>query len=391
MAIIPYGKHKIEQEDIDAVVDVLKNHPLTQGPKVKELEDKLSSFLRCSFSVAVSNGTTALHLASLALGITEDDTIITTPNTFVATANGPRYTGAKIELVDIDSSSYCISFEKLEKKLQSKPYGFYKAIFLVSFAGFPCNIESFGILAKKYGSFLVEDACHALGGEYTDSKGNWTKSGSSTHSDLSVFSFHPVKHIAAGEGGLITTNNPELYNKLIKLRTHGITNNPDLFISNDEHFPWSYEMQELGYNYRLSDIQSTLALSQMTRFESNINARRSVAQRYDEELSKLPITLPKLDPLSQKHGYHLYVICTDKRLELYNFLRSRSIFSQVHYIPVYQQPYYSKEFSKEDFPNNELYYSRCLSIPMFHTITTEEQDYVILNIKQFFMDEKNAL
>ena len=378
--MIPYGKQHITQEDIDAVVQVLQSDFLTQGPKIAGFENAFAGYIGCKYAVAVANGTAALHLSALALGINSSTNVITTPITFCASANCVRYCGGNVFFADIDATTLTLDINKVEELILSKPAGFFSGIIPVDFAGLPVNLEAFKMLADKYGLWMLEDACHAPGGYLIDSQGNKQHAGNGNYAELAIFSFHPVKHIATGEGGMITTNDEGLYKKLLKLRTHGITKDPEQMHEN--HGGWYMEMQTLGYNYRIPDVLCALGTSQLTRAAEGLIKRKAIAARYTETLTNLPIELPTYD---EGHAFHLYIIKTDKRKELYDYLRTKNIFAQVHYIPVHTMPYYREQgFAKGDFPISETYYEECLSIPMYPTLSEIEQEYVINNIKIFF-------
>lgn len=380
---IPYGKQNITDEDIQAVVSVLKSDFLTQGPKVKEFEDAFAAYVGSKYAVAVSNGTTALHLCNLALGIKPGQKVITTPNTFVATSNGTLYGGGEVVFSDIDPETYCLDPNRVEDLLRKNSKDIV-GIIPVSFAGYPVKLEDFKAIAKKYHLWLIEDACHAPGAFYRDSEGSVKRSGSCVDSDFSVFSFHPVKHIACGEGGMITTNDESLYKKVLLLRTHGITRDSAAMSQFDG--PWYYQMQELGYNYRIPDMLCALGLSQLNRADQSLQHRIKLAKRYNEHLKDLPICLP-LVPINVNHAYHLYVITTPRRDELFKSLKEKNIHPQVHYIPVHTHPYYIQRYGRQSFPHAEEYYKTALSIPMYHSMTFEEQDRVISAIKSFFRSE----
>ena len=382
MKAIPYGKQHITQEDIDAVVATLQSDYLTQGPAVAEFENKFAEYIGCKYAVAVANGTAALHLCTLALGVKAGDKVITTPITFAASANCVKYCGGDVVFEDIHDTSYLLDIDKVRALLQKYPKGTFKGIIPVDFAGQALNLEAFKALANEYNLWIIEDACHAPGGFFTDSKGQKQNCGNGNFADLAIFSFHPVKHIATGEGGMITTNNEELYKKLLLLRTHGITKSPDLLIEN--HGAWYYEMQELGYNYRLSDMQAALGTSQLKRASENLSKRKALVKRYDEAFLHLKekITTPTHD---KGHAFHLYIIQTEKRDELYKYLIANKIFAQVHYIPVHTMPYYKNlGWKNGDFPIAESYYKSCLSIPMYASLSFEDQDFVIQKILDFF-------
>jgi UDP-4-amino-4,6-dideoxy-N-acetyl-beta-L-altrosamine transaminase len=379
MKSIPYGRHLIEADDIEAVTSILKADFLTQGPQVELFEKTLAEYVGCKYSVAVTNGTAALHLATLALGVAPGQKVITTPNTFVASANCVRYCGGEVEFVDIDPVNYCLDLNALEEMLKSSPTGTYAGVIPVSFAGYPCDVERLQNLSKVYNFWIIEDACHALGAERLDSVGKWHKSGSSQYTDIGVFSFHPVKHIATGEGGMITTNNKDLYEKLKVLRTHGIVKDPVAAGRPDEG--WYYEMQTLGFNYRISDILCALGTSQLVRMPENIKRRQEIATKYDRLLKGVVV------PMSfegTRHAYHLYVIQADRRKELYNYLKSHGVYCQVHYIPVTDQPYYKKRYGVSTPAKMKNYYERALSLPMFHSLNDADQDFVISKINSFY-------
>lgn len=379
--MIPYGKQYISEEDIAAVTETLKSDYLTQGPKVKEFEEKFAKYIGCKYAVAVANGTAALHLSAMALNVNTQSKIITTPITFAASANCVRYCGGEVVFADIDASTALIDINIIKELLQALPKGTYQGIIPVDFAGYPVNLEALRMLADEYDLWILEDACHAPGGYFTDSKGIKQNCGNGVYADLAIFSFHPVKHIACGEGGMITTNNKELYEKLLLLHTHGITKNPALLHQNDGG--WYYEMQELGYNYRLSDINAALGISQLKRADENLQKRKAIAKRYDDAFANSNIQLIK-PANGYSHAYHLYVIQVEDRKGLYDYLKQHNIFAQVHYIPVHCQPYYKQlGYKKECCPNANAYYEKCLSIPMYPSLTEEEQSFVIDKILEF--------
>lgn len=380
---ISYGHQLITDDDIQAVVETLRSDYLTQGPRIPEFEADFAKYLGCRYACMVSNGTAALHLCAMALGIKPGDKVITTPITFVASANGFRYLGADIVFCDIDEKTFLMDLDKLEAILKASPKGTYKAVVPVDFAGYPIDEERLHQLAVEYGFKVVLDACHAPGGSWTDSKGEHQMIGNCRYADLSVFSFHPVKHIAAGEGGCITTNDKDLYEKVALYRTHGITKDPNLLIRNDGG--WYYEMQDLGYNYRITEFQAALASSQLKRLDWSIDRRNEIAKRYDEAFKELPITIPyRAEDIV--HAFHLYIIKVDadKRKGLYDYLREHNIFAQVLYIPAHTMPYYKSLGHKEgECPVAEEYYKHCLALPMYPSLTDEEQEYVIECVKTF--------
>lgn len=381
MKSIPYGRQSITQEDINGVIEVLNSDFMTQGPKIKEFEDKFADYIGCKYAVAVSNGTAALHIAALSLGVKKGDKVLTTPITFAASANCILYCGGEIDFVDIDKNNFLIDLYKLEEKLASVPIGTYKGIIPVDFTGLPVDTEKLRKIADKYNLWIIEDACHAPGGYFTNSEGKKIYCGDGTYADLSIFSFHPVKHIATGEGGMITTNNKELYEKLLLLRTHGITKSPDLLQEN--HGGWYYEMQDLGFNYRLPDLSASLGITQLEKADGGLLRRNEIADRYFKAFEN---TAVQTQQFSDKfyNAFHLFVIQVNDRLELYNHLRTHNIFAQVHYIPVHLQPYYkNKGWKMGDLPVAEAYYEKCLSLPMYPTLTNKEQDFVIEKILEF--------
>ena len=379
--MIPYGKQHITEEDIAEVTKTLKSDFLTQGPKVNEFEEKFAEYIGAKYAVAVSNGTAALHLSALALNVNETSKVITTPITFAASANCIRYCGGEVAFADIDPETALIDIDAIKKLLTASPRGTYTGILPVDFAGYSVDLEKLRALADEYGLWILEDACHAPGGYFTDSKGIQQNCGNCSYADLAIFSFHPVKHIACGEGGMITTNRKDLYDKLLLLRTHGITKDPSMMEEN--HGGWYYEMQELGYNYRLSDINAALGISQLKCADERLERRIAIAKKYHEAFAGTGIQLIT-PPDRFKHAYHLYVIQVNNRKGLYDHLRKYQIFSQVHYIPVPMQPYYKQlGYKMECYPNAKTYYEKCLSLPMYPTLTEEEQNFVIEKVLEF--------
>ncbi len=396
--LIPYGKQYISEEDIAAVTDALQSDFLTQGPQIAAFEKAFAAYVGAQYAVAVANGTAALHLSALALKVKPGQKIITTPITFAASANCIKYCGGDIVFADIDPATYLLDIEKVKSLLQNTLPGEYAGIVTVDFAGRPVNLQGLKQLADQYGLWILEDACHAPGGFFTDTRSVKQNCGNGAFADLAIFSFHPVKHIACGEGGMITTNNKELYEKLLVLRTHGITRKQDDFkneaawangnaaVSTNTYPGWYMEMQELGYNYRLTDFQAALGISQLQRAEQGLIKRRNIAARYAAAFNGKKWLLGQSGSV-EGHAYHLYIIETEDRLGLYNYLRTKSIFAQVHYIPAHLMPYYKQTGYKEgDMPNAEKYYSRCLSLPMYPTLTEQEQDYVIKTISSFYSE-----
>lgn len=399
MKPIPYGRQHITEADIAAVSSVLQSDYLTQGPQIAAFEDAFAAYTGARYAVAVSNGTAALHLCALALGVQEGDKVITTPITFAASANCVRYCGGEVVFADINPDSYLLDLDKVKELLGNAPPGTYKGIIPVDFAGRAVNLEAFREIADEYGLWIIEDACHAPGGFFTDSQGISQFCGNGHYADLAIFSFHPVKHIAAGEGGMITTNSRELYEKLLVLRTHGITKEEENFqnplslaVGNPStdlpaHYPqWYMEMQVLGFNYRLTDFQAALGLSQLHRAEEGMRRRHEIAARYQEAFANYKGIIDKNSDSRQgvnPHAHHLYVIEVEDRLALYNHLRANQVYAQIHYIPCHLMPYYQGlGWKAGDFPAAEAYYSRCISLPMYPTLTDEEQERVITLVKE---------
>jgi UDP-4-amino-4,6-dideoxy-N-acetyl-beta-L-altrosamine transaminase len=375
MNAIPYGKQHISPEDIDVVIKALQHEFLTQGPAIKQFEDEFAEYVGAKYAVAVANGTAALHLCTLALDVNEKSNVITTPITFAASANCVRYCGGKVTFADINPDTATLDINSVRALLESNPKGTFTGIIPVDFAGYAVNTEEFRKLANEYGLWIIEDACHAPGGYFIDSKGVQQMCGNGVYADLAIFSFHPVKHIACGEGGMITTNNEELYKKLLLYRTHGITK--DASLMHENHGGWYYEMQELGYNYRLTDFQAALGSSQLKRADEGLKRRREIAATYDKAFEGTKVRALDVHP-DNGNAYHLYIVKVPNRKEVYDNLRVNKIFAQVHYIPVHTLPYYKGlGFKNGDFPIAEAYYAECLSLPMYPTLTDEEQQFVI--------------
>ena len=391
---IPYGKQNITQDDIEAVVKVLKSDYLTQGPKIKEFEDAFSSYVDAKHAIAVSNGTAALHLCCLALNVEQGQKVITTPMTFAASANCVRFCGGEVVFGDIDPETYLLDINYVRELLEESPIGTYSGIIPVDFAGRAVDLEAYRKLADEYGLWIIEDACHAPGGSFLKSDGAYSKCGSGEFAELAIFSFHPVKHIASGEGGMITTNDDVLYKKLLSLRTHGIVKNNEGFVNSIDFangvekigsYPfWYMEMHELGYNYRLTDFQAALGLSQLNRADSGLSRRREIAQLYFNAFKGQPFIIGQSGVI-KGHAYHLYVLEVYNRLELYNFLKEHHVYAQIHYIPCHLMPYYREQGWKEgDRENSEYYYRHCISLPMYPTLKREEQLHVIELVFKFY-------
>jgi len=376
MKYIPYGKHWLDKKDIEEVIKVLSSNWITQGPKIKEFEEALCKYTEAKYAVAVSSGTAGLHLACLAAGIEEGDEVITSPITFVASANCILYCRAKPVFADIQEDTVNIDPKEIKRRLTKKT----KAIIPVHFAGHPCDLEEIHQIAKKHNLIVIEDACHALGAEY---KG--TKIGSCKYSDMTVFSFHPVKSITTGEGGAVLTNNKRLYEKLIILRHHGITKERRKFIKRSEG-EWYYEMQMLGFNYRITDFQCALGINQLRKLDRFIEKRREIVEIYRKELSTIDdIILPK-ERSYVKSAWHIYCIRVNNsatRKDVFKRLRNYGIGVQVHYIPIHFQPYYKNLGYKEgDCPGAEEYYKRAITLPLYPTLGIKEVKFIIQKIKK---------
>ena len=382
--MISYGKQDINQDDIDAVVGVLKSDFLTQGPQTPLFEKTLVDYCGANYGVVVNSATSALHLACLALGLGEGDWLWTSPNSFVASANCGLYCDAKIDFVDIDSKTYNLSTIELEKKLiQAKQENkLPKVVIPVHFAGQSCNMKKIHFLSQEYGFKIIEDASHAIGGKYLEKP-----IGGCQYSDITVFSFHPVKIITTAEGGLATTNDKELSERMQLFRSHGVTRNPELMSKLSEG-GWYYQQVDLGFNYRMTELQAALGVSQMERLDEFVALRHKSQNRYDELLKNFPVITPYQD-LDSYSALHLYPIQikTDKlrntRKEIFEALRKNNIGVNVHYIPVHTQPYYENMgFKKGNFPNAENYYENAISIPIFQGLTIEMQDEVVNVMKK---------
>lgn len=383
-AYIPYGRQDISEEDIQAVVEVLRSDWLTQGPATPEFEKVVSNYCDAKYAVAVNSATSALHIACLALGLGRDDWLWTSPITFVASANCGLYCGAKIDFVDIDPLTYNMSVSALEEKLiKAESDGrLPKIVVPVHFAGQSCDMKAIHRLALKYGFKIIEDASHAIGGKYLG-----LPIGGCQYSDITVFSFHPVKIITTGEGGMALTNHSGLAEKMSLLRSHGITRDPAL-MTGEGHGPWQYEQITLGFNYRMTDIQAALGLNQMMRLNSFVKRRHDLADRYNYLLRDLPLILPWMHPDSHS-SLHLYVIRLDSdkidktRIEVYKSLQEHGVGVNLHYIPVYRQPHYRRMgFNEENFPMAEKYYESAITLPMFPKLTDSQQNEVVSIARQ---------
>ena len=383
---LPYGRQNITAADVAAVAEALQADMLTQGPTVAAFEAAFAAHVGAPYAVAVANGTAALHLCALALGVAAGQRVITSPLTFAASANCVRYCGGEVHFADIDPSTGLIDLQRVRALLESHPNGHFTGLIPVDFAGLAVDLEAARALADEFGLWIIEDSCHAPGGFFVDSRGQEQQCGNGRFADLAIFSFHPVKHIATGEGGMITTASEALYRHLLRLRTHGITRDPAT-LQRPADGGWYMEMQELGYNYRLPDFNCALGLSQLQRADAGLARRRQLAAQYDATFATLP-GLTVLAPGRPGHAYHLYVVQVADRKGLYDFLKTKQIMAQVHYIPVHRMPYYeSLGWRAGDFPLAEEYYAHCLSIPLFPTLTDEEQGYVVACIQEFLASQ----
>ena len=382
--MIPYGRQDITEEDVAAVVDVLRSDFITQGPAIPRFEQAAANYCGAAYGVAVNSATSALHVACRALGLGPGDRLWTSPNSFVASANCGLYCGAQVDFVDIDPCTYNMSVEALSAKLSnaSRSGTLPKVLVPVHFAGQSCDMQGIRALADSYGFKVLEDASHALGGSYQDQR-----VGSCSYSDAAVFSFHPVKIITSGEGGLAVTNDPDLAACMSRLRTHGVTREPEL-LRNESSGPWYYEQIELGWNYRLTDIQAALGYSQVQRLDEYVLRRHELARQYNAWLSKMPVIMPFQDPEAYS-AFHLYVIQVDSnktsvtRGILFDRLRRAGVGVNVHYIPVHTQPYYRNlGFRAGSFPEAERYYAHAISLPLYPKMTDEQQKGVIAALER---------
>ncbi len=384
--MIPYGRQSISQSDIDAVIEVLRSDFLTQGPCVSRFESAVIEACQVKFGVAVNSATSALHIACLALELGTGDWLWTSPNTFVASANCALYCGAKVDFVDIDPRTYNMCPDALAQKLAAaeKTGTLPKVVVPVHLCGQPSDMARIHVLSQQYGFKVIEDASHAIGAKYRGglSEGDFEPVGNCRYSDITVFSFHPVKIITTAEGGMALTNDPVLANRLQRLRSHGITSTPSEMLSRPADEIWNYQQIRLGFNYRMTDIQAALGVSQMERLEAFVEQRHRIAERYDTELADLPIQLPWQSPCSYS-SYHLYPIRVRPEVsgvsqrELYDVLQAAGINVNLHYIPVYRQPYYEAMGFKPGYcPEAENYFKEAISLPMFPTLSEEDQSLV---------------
>ena len=376
--LLPYGHQWIDEEDIKAVSEILRADWITQGPKVAEFEKEFASYVGARYAVAVNSGTAALHATCFAAQIEKDDEVITTPITFAASANCVLYQGGTPVFADIDADTLNIDPVEIERKIIKRT----KALIPVDFTGLPVNLEEILQIARKNNLIVIEDASHALGATYKDRK-------IGSISDMTIFSFHPVKHITTGEGGMITTNNKEYYERLKLFRTHGITKDKDKLLNYDG--PWYYEMQELGYNYRLTDFQCALGISQLKKIDKFISRRREIVKKYNSEFKDMPeIKIPEINPTDSNPVWHIFMIQVNlerlkiDRREIFEALRAENIGVNVHYIPIHLQPYYQKRFDYHfgDFPKAEVYYSRAITLPLFPKMSDKDIDDVVAAVKK---------
>ena len=387
--MIPYGRHYVDEEDIQAVVEILRSGALTQGPLVEAFAEAIAGYVGAKYAVAVSSGTAALHLAALAAGVGPGKSLVTSPITFVASSNAALYAGGRPMFSDIEPDTVNLSADRLRESLRGVQD--VRAIVPVHFAGLPCDMPAIKSIADDVGASVIEDAAHALGAHYADGG----RVGSCAHSLMTVLSFHPVKAIAAGEGGMVTTNDESAYRKLLRLRSHGINKLDDPFElphqaeTNGVRNPWYHEMQELGFHYRITDIQCALAISQFKKLSRFLARRRELVKTYDEQFGRMRNCRPAQVGGRDRSGHHLYVLRIDfeaaglSRAQLMHELRTRDIGTQVHYIPVPAQPYYRRlGFRPEDYPNAQRYYEQALSIPLFYALTDDQQNQVITAFKE---------
>lgn len=378
--MIFYGKQSIDENDIDAVVEVLKSDFLTQGPAIEKFEKCVAEYCGAKYAVAVTSATAALHISCLSAGLGKDDILWTSPITFTASANCGRYCGADVDFVDIDPSTYNMSIAELEKKLQAaeiKP----RVVVPVHLAGQSCEMDKIYKLSQKYGFKVIEDASHAIGADYKE-----TKVGCCKYSDMTVFSFHPVKIVTTGEGGMVLTNDKDLYDKLVLYRSHGITRDTKLMTRTADG-PWYYQQIDLGFNYRMTDMQAALGYSQMQKVDEFVRKRRYLAKRYNELLKNInDIQLPYQNEATNS-SWHLYVVRVDfskirkTKNRIFAEMKEKGICLNLHYIPVHTQPYYENlGFKDGDFPNSEKYYEEAFTLPLYYSLTDEQQDYIVKSL-----------
>lgn len=379
--MIYYGKQFIDEQDINAVVEVLKSDFLTQGPVIENFEKAVAEYCGTKYAVAVTNATSALHIACLAAGLDKGDMLWTSPITFTASANCGRYCGSDVDFVDIDDNTYDMSVTALKEKLEKskiKP----KVVIPVHLAGQSCEMQEIYDLSKQYGFTVIEDASHAIGADYKD-----TKVGCCKYSDMTVFSFHPVKIITTGEGGMVLTNSEELYKKLTLYRSHCITRDENL-MTKEADGPWYYQQIGLGFNYRMTELQAALGLSQLAKVDKFVARRRQLAERYNELLKDLPLKLPYQNPNTDS-SWHLYIVRVDfnkikkTKKDIFAEMKAKGVCLNLHYIPVHTQPYYQNlGFKNADFPVSEKYYEEAFTLPLYYSLTDEQQEYIVSTLKE---------
>lgn len=380
--MIFYGKQTIDENDINAVVEVLKSDFLTQGPAIEKFEKYVADYCGAKYAVAVTNATSALHIACLTAGLGKGDTLWTSPITFTASANCGRYCGADVDFVDIGNNTYNMSVEELEAKL-TKAEVLPKVLVPVHLAGQSCDMEKIHALAKKFNIIVIEDASHSIGADYKD-----TKVGCCKYSDMTVFSFHPVKIVTTGEGGMVLTNNKDLYDKLVLYRSHGITRAPEL-MTKEADGSWYYQQIDLGFNYRMTDMQAALGYSQMHKVDEFVARRRELAARYNELLKDLDMLKLPYQNDNTDSSWHLYIVRVDfskiqkTKKQIFAEMKDKGVCLNLHYIPVHTQPYYEKlGFKHGDFPISEKYYEEAFTLPLYYSLTNEQQDYIVKALKE---------
>jgi UDP-4-amino-4,6-dideoxy-N-acetyl-beta-L-altrosamine transaminase len=382
--MIPYGKHEINKNDIDNVIEALKSGTITQGSFLNSFERSICDYTKAKFSVAVNSGTSALHISCMALGLSKGDLLWTSPITFVASANCGLYCGASIDFVDINPKSYNIDVDKLRDKLYKAKSNntLPKIIIIVHFSGLSCEMKEIYDLSLEYGFSIIEDACHAIGGKYQDKP-----IGCSIYSSITVFSFHPVKLMTTGEGGIAVTNNEDIFLKMNLLRSHGITRDESNMEDPISKGDWYYQQIDLGFNYRMTDIQAALGISQLKRLDSNIKKRHLIAKRYNSLLCDMNVQLPVIESSNKFSALHLYVIRIKNKKsnkDIINSLRRNGVGAMLHYIPVHTQPYYKKLREKyENLDNSIDYYNEAITLPMHHQVTTDDQDKVVFELEKY--------
>lgn len=383
--MIPYGQQSIDDRDIEAVTETLGEDFITQGPRIDEFESKLSSFFKCDHSIAVNNGTMALLIAYQTLGLSNDDHVLTTPISFAATTNTAVFLGAKPNFLDINPNTFCLSLDEVTSYLSRNDPSEIAGITMVDFAGHPQKKEKLASLANEYDLFLLEDACHAPGAEWRDGSGQWHMVGSCEYVDAAVLSFHPVKHFTTGEGGAILTNSDEIASRARKLRSHGITKNPEEFKHENQN-EWYYEMQVLGLNGRITDFQCALGMSQLERLPQFVEQRRTLATNYYRAFENMETIEPQKRFEDCKNSFHLFTVKAEDRDVLYDYLHENDIGAQVHYLPIYRHPYYEEKFSIDpaELPETEHYSKKAISLPLFPDLSEQDQEYVIETVREFY-------